>query len=184
MLWKFGAAVVAAGLVTVAAASVAQAVDYVDSKAGFRVTIPEGWAKDTSDDDLVVTSPNTKTTFGFCWVHKVALPGTERVSQAEIDRRLAGRFTESYWRTQFEGNWKNVVVESSGEEVQNGRIAHFAIVTYKERRAHRVKTVVHTLPGRQYHLTCNAYLEAYAREQAAFETFFDSFVPIDAVAKD
>ena len=189
MLWKFGAVVVAVGLVVVAAAAATQTENYVDSKAGFHVTIPERWTrtKNNNDDELVVTSPDTETTFGFCTIHWLPLPGTEKVSQAEVDRRLAGRFTASYWRTYFESSKpKNLVIESSGDEVQNGRTTHYAVVTDTEfRRAHRFKTVMHFLPGRFYRLTCNAYLESYAREQAAFETFFDSFVPIDdLIAKD
>ncbi len=179
MLWKLGAAVLAAGLV----AAAAQAEEYTDTKAGYRVTIPEGWTqtKHKGDDDLVVTSPNTRKTFGFCFVHDVPLPGTEGLSQADLDERLTGKFPKSYWQAMFEqSDFESLVVEDAGEEKQNGRNTYFAVVTYKElRRNHKFKTVVHILPGRSLHLTCNAYLEAYPREETAFEIFFDSFFPID-----
>ena len=178
MRWKVGLAVVAAGFV-IAAASAARAENYVDAKAGFRVTIPKGWTRTTETNSLMVRAPDTDTTFGFCFVNKHSVPGTESVSQTEIDSRLAGKFTAAFWQKSF-GDLNSVVIEDTGEEVQNGRKTHYAVLTYtKLNKAHRLKTVVHFLPARQYQLTCDAYAEAYARERPAFETFFDSFVQID-----
>jgi PsbP len=177
--WKLCTVMLAAGFAAVAA----QADDYTDSKAGFRVTIPQGWTqtKFDGDDDLVLTSPNTQKTFGFCFVHTILAAATEAISQADIDRRLAGKFPASYWQTLFEeAGLKSVAIQDAGEEMQNGRNTYYAVVTYKDiRRDHKFKTVVHVLPGRSHHLTCNAYLESYPREEAAFETFFDTFVPRD-----
>jgi len=168
-------AVLAAGFF----AGAAQAEEYTDAKNQFRVTIPVGWERTNKPgEELSVTSPNTKTTFGFCFVHRKSLPGTEGMSQAELDRRVTGKFPASYWRTHF-ADLKGVEIVASGDEVQNGRNTHYAVVTYKtSSKPHKFKTVVHVVPGWHYHLTCNAYLEAYPREEAAFETFFDSFVPI------
>jgi hypothetical protein len=131
-----------------------------------------------------VRSPNTETTFGFCFAHSVPMPATSGASQEDVDQALAGKFTKSYWEALFQGfGYKEMLVESAGETVVNGRTTYYAVAAYKRiRRAHRFKTVVHILPGRSYHLTCDAYLEAYAREQPAFEAFFDGFAPIDVMA--
>jgi hypothetical protein len=181
MRWKFVAPILAVGGAAVAVA--APPANYVDAKAGYRVTIPEGWSRriDSGDNDLVVTSPNTETTFGICIVHQVPLPGTEKLSQAEMEQRLVGKYTASYWQRNFEeSGFRNVVIEKSGEEVQQGRTQYYVVATYKQiRRAHRFKVVEYSLPGRSYNLTCDAFLEAYSLEEAAFETFFDSFVPIN-----
>jgi hypothetical protein len=173
-IWKLGA-VLAVGF----GAAVAQAEEYTDAKRQFRVTIPDGWTRTSKpDDELSVSSPNMKTTFGFCFVHRKPLPGTEGMSQAELDRRLTGKFPASHWRKQF-ADFKAVEIVASGDEVQNGRNTYYAVVTYKtSTKSHKFKTVVHVIPGWHYHLTCNAYLESYPREEVAFETFFDSFVPI------
>jgi len=124
-------------------AAAARAEVYTDSKARFRVTVPDGWTreKDTTDDSLDVTSPNLKETFGQCSVHTTHAPGTEQLSQERIDQALLNRFTPAYWRKNLEGGgFKNVVIAESGVEIQNGRNTHYAIVTYELlRRAHKAK---------------------------------------------
>lgn len=184
MFWKFGAAIVAVALAATVCA--AQGTEYVDAKAGYRVTIPKGWTQKRSpdDDQLVVRSPNTNTTFGYCHVNTTPMP-TEHVSQLEIDRRLAGKITVSFWRKFYETGFRNLVVESAGEEVQNGRTTYYAVMTFKQIRGpHRMKVVEHYLPGVKHSVTCDAYLEHYARDEPAFETFFDSFTPNVPVASN
>lgn len=177
MRWKLIAAMLAIALI----APAAHADEFVDPKGGFRVTIPKGWTqeKKAGDDDLTVKSPMTNKTFGYCFTGMVPLPGTENMTQAQIDQSLTGKFTALFWEAYLKGmKLKNLVVVEFGEEVQNGRNTHYSVATYDTSfKPHKFKTVVHSLPGRQYHLTCNAYLDAYPSEEPAFETFFDSFTP-------
>jgi hypothetical protein len=60
-----------------------------------------------------VTSPNARKTFGFCFVHDVPLPGTDGLSQADLDERHTGRFPASYWQTMFEkSGFKRATVDA------------------------------------------------------------------------
>src|SRR5262245_44287943 len=87
-------------LLFVALAVAASAESYTDSKAMFRVTIPDGWEKSVRPEQgvtLLVISPRAKETIGFCFIASDALPGTETSTQEELDEALRDEFTKAAW---------------------------------------------------------------------------------------
>jgi hypothetical protein len=157
----------------------AVADEHRDEAAGYHFTVPPGWTKTADNDGVSLTSPRTEDTFGMCLVGSHALPGTESLNQAEIDARLAGKFDGAFWRELFK-EMKDITLETSGEEVQNGRNTYYAVASYDESGARiKFKAVAHFVPGTSHHLYCAAFAAAYAQEEADFETVFDSFTPLD-----
>jgi len=171
-------------LLSLAAAFVAAAEEYTDAAAHFRLTIPEGWEKSINPEQeiaLLVISPRAEETLGFCMIQSSPLPGTDTLTQEEIDESLAGHFDKPFWEGALkEAGMKDAAIETTGEEKQNRRNTYFAVASYADGdRRIKLKVVSHFVPGRAQSLYCVAYAEGYAREDADFETVFDSFTPLD-----
>lgn len=175
--------IVLAALVFVAGDTTAD--EYHDARAGFRVTIPGGWMKTPKEmegETLSLDSPRLEQTMGTCSVHAHLLPGTESVGQDAIDKQLSGRFTPAYWLQAFKGTgMDDVVVETSGEEIQRECNTYFVVANYDETGTRiKFKAVMHVVPGHSYNVFCGALAAGYAQEEADFEIILDSFTPVPA----
>ena len=109
------------------------------------------------------------------------MPGTDSLTQEELDENLAGEMTNELWTEALkESGMKGVVVESVGVEKQNERNTYYAIVTYDDDDGvHlKMKAIVHFVPGWSYSVLCAARLDGYDKETADFDVIFRSFTPL------
>ncbi len=186
-----GLSALALGLGTVQTAA---AETVRDADHNFKITVPTGWASEknpTEEIRLVMASSKREQTGGNCNVVTEAHPPSKALSPAQIETELDAQLNDAAWAAMFKAIIfiDNVVVEKSGSEQMNGRKAYYVVATFSSvspgapLRQLKLKQYLHAIPGEIFFITCSASQDAYAQEEDAFKSVFNSFAPLnDAVA--
>jgi hypothetical protein len=176
-------AVLVASAILAFGAVQASAEDYYDRDNQFRVTIPDGWIKNKTENiDLLIQSPRFETTRGACAMFADPFPATRGMTQDKINEELEGAINETFWRSALSRVGAiDVVIDETGSELRKGKRVFLASVRLTGKKddgttsTARMKATFEVAPDQIAMSTCVAAIEHEATETADIKTVMSSF---------
>lgn len=169
-----------------AGAAWADAREYIDKEAGFRVTVPNDWeAAGTPKGEikLILVSKRFETTEGLCPIAADSVSTSRSLTQDQINEGMKSQIDEAFWRDVItDEQTKDVVIEEAGSELRRGRRVYYARARALEKNDDGYRPVqyrlgLHLLPGRVIMLMCGVKLEHAQTEDQAMTIIASSLEP-------
>lgn len=183
-------AILSAVLLVFALGSAAQAEQYSDADANFKVTVPDGWKAGKITNEyvkLMMVKAADKDHVGICIFVTQLHAETSQQTQAQIDAQMGPLVDEKFWQfalTMSPGVEEGTIV-SSKTEVRNGRNVYSAVLSIKVADKASGKTgeakgkeIMLVIPGQYYFVTCMSPVDAYPAMEGEFDTVLNSFEPL------
>lgn len=167
----------------------ADAREYIDKEAGFRVTVPNDWqtaGTPKGEIKLILVSNRFETTEGICPIAADVVSSSRSLTQDQINEGMKSQIDEAFWRDVItDEETKDVVIEEAGSELRNGRRVYHARARALEKNDGGYQPVqyrlgLHLLPGRVIMLMCGVKLEHVRIEDQAMTIIAGSLEPDSA----